>query len=340
MKSRIAICALSAIIAVLSLSFGGCSDGGYENAGNNPQSDSKLFVGNSSNDYSMPENFLSTAEKASKETGAQTDSVLESAPNTPETPSALLGEPTIFIGLDGIPIYTSDIKRIENTEKAPSEVTAADEGAEVFCDGFQYFKKPVGTAFNNYSDPELFDEFDFLGEMPANNNKFERVNVGEEICGLKLVNAASKFAVYDGDEKDGTYYTKDYSDEANAEFEGSITLEGFLYISARNSYEPDGGSLHFTPTEDVLPVIGNHNISETDFGISLCYNVPKLRCVNEVGIINIEPTTCYMDGLGLGDAAYVRATLGSIKYYGSYISAELEGIEVLSDVLVHIEDQF
>lgn len=48
--------------------------------------------------------------------------------------------------------------------------------------------------------------------------------------------------------------------------------------------------------------------------------------------------TCDMDGIGHGDIAYIRATLGIISCGNGGISATLENIVRISDILIHDED--
>ena len=45
-----------------------------------------------------------------------------------------------------------------------------------------------------------------------------------------------------------------------------------------------------------------------------------------------------MDGLGVGDVAYARLTLGNIRCVGRIAEATLENVELLSDILAHDKD--
>ena len=48
---------------------------------------------------------------------------------------------------------------------------------------------------------------------------------------------------------------------------------------------------------------------------------------------------CDSAGLGIGDVALVRLTLSNIRYRNSQtVDAEIEKIELISDILYHAED--
>lgn len=327
MKSRIAVCILSFSVALLSPLLSGCA-GNVENAINSDPNSAEYSTVNSSDNLIKPN-----------------DSEI-SLTDSNDFSSVPLGDPTILIGLDGKPIYTSDITEMTDIAGDPitaDKLTSDNDGAKVICDGFQYFKRPVGVAYNNYENAELFNGLDYIGEVPENKNEWERVNVGDEICGLKLVKATSKFAISpDNYEIYGSYYRSNATGDPIAEFDGTISVKGFLLASPRTLYEPDGGELRFTPIENCLPIIGEV-VTDQTFYTSTVYLIDELICLNEVCTLNVgSPTITYdkIEGLNIGDVVLVSAELGSIKYYGTgSIFAELEDVEVLSDVLVHIDDR-
>jgi hypothetical protein len=208
------------------------------------------------------------------------------------------------------------------------------------CEGFQYFTEPSGISYNNYENSELFDDILYVGEISENKNECRRVNVGDEICGLKLVNAVSEFNIDNYADTPEPYFYDGYlfgvDDERYiAEFEGSIKITGFLGVTPPNDYEPDGGSLHFTPTESKLPILGNNPefFERTNF-IGSEYSV--YSDMQDLGCGFIQELQCDTAGLDMGDMAFVRLTLSNIKYRSSSnISAEIENIELLSDILFH-----
>ncbi len=316
--------------AVLSLTLGGCSD---EKGG----STIDIYSGSTSvSSEGSVNSSLTTIEPM--------ESSVPDASGTFDTSDAPIGEPTTLVGLDGKPIYTSEITEVYDIKGEPTtvdQITPDNDGMEIICDGFQYFKEPSGMAYDNYNNPELFDDMEFIGEMPENKNGFRRVNVGDEICGLTLVNAAAEFLISPGDyDIYKSYYCHEqkFSREYTAEFEGTVTIEGFMNSAARNSYEPYGGALRFTPVENKLPIIGDYFGQETGFAITATFDSFELLSLNESGMIMIDEHNCDLGGLGIGDIMYVRATLSNIKYDGIYVIADLEDMEILSDVLIHVED--
>lgn len=74
------------------------------------------------------------------------------------------------------------------------------------------------------------------------------------------------------------------------------------------------------------------------FAITTAFDTWELLSLNESGLIGIGEPKCDIGNLGIGDIMYVRATLSNIRYFGIYADAELEDMEILSDVLVHIDD--
>lgn len=329
MKSKIAVTVLSIFIAVLSLSIGGCSNGKNESGAAQP-----------SDSGSVPES-----------SSAQEEPPAESAPeSSPESvPEEPKGEPTVFVGLDGETILTTDITDIKDTDKTAAELTEDDLYASVYCSGFTYLMEPTGVSFDNYHNPEMFDGMKFIGEYPENTNKWRRVNVGDEICGLKVKKAHSIFTVNDRGKWVGSYFNEssrwNYDDDTpdpDFELEGEITLEGLLSVDSRNNYDPDGGYMEFTPTENKLPLrpvrrteTGFDPMYDRDWGLTP-YNFLDYKVMSETYRLNlgkIQDATCDMSGVDIGDLAFVRVTVSHI----TPDTAFLEDIEVI-EVLDHAED--
>lgn len=317
MKSRAAVVIFSALVVISSTVLGGCNNSDKTVSDNSKNSSSTTSLA-----------AESTAENNS------------SAPIVPEIPK---GEPTVFIGLDGEPIYTSEITAIDGTDKTAAELTKTDYHTSVLCEGFQYFTEPSGVAYNNYQHSEMFDDIVFTGEIPENKNECRKIKVGGEICGLKLVDAVSEFKIEDYEDTSEPYYYDGYhfgtdSKKPLAQFSGSITIEGFLGATSRNLYEPDGGLLCFNPTESKLPILGN----KPEFCERTNYVGNEFAAFSEMQEIRcgyIQDLKCDCAGLGVGDVAFVRVTISNIKYYNSNsIVAEIENFEMLSDVLVHKKD--
>lgn len=356
MKSRITVGIFSMAIAVLSLSIGGCSGNNSESGESITQSNISGII-NGSGDFTTSESSGNASELSSESSSSDEDG--KSAPSVPS------GEPTIFTGPDGKPIYDSDVVKLINYydtdfSKKAAEITAEDEGAQIICEGFQYFKEPAGTAYNSYENPEMFDGFEFKGEMPENNNAWKRVNVGDEICGLKLKSAVSQFIIGYGDENDfeerGTYYNSEkpdvyqYAENGKlVEFEGSITLTGFLSSSARNYYFPDGGFMDFCPVEDKLPIMCYDEFKTkpntysvmggSEAACAVGENCIMINIKQQSDVKNQQEIEFVDDKPGIGDTVFARVTISNITYAYGYYSADFSKVEILSDVLAHEDDE-
>lgn len=340
MRSKVTVGVISIMIAVCSLTIGGCSGNDSENGENITKSNINNII------YDLGgSSTVESSESASE--NSESSSSGNSAANAPNVPS---GEPTIFIGPDEMPIYDTEVTKITSNDsdfnKKASEITAEDEGLTIFCEGFQYFKEPTGEAYSSFNNPEMFNGAEFKNELPENKNAWKRINVGDEICGLTLKSATSTFNNYNKDnfDKYQTYYTCDVPDFSQfAEFDGSITLTGYLNSSNRNSYEPDGGELRLTPTENKLPIMPAsmmYKIEPETYMIAKSYGGGELYTVNEINLIGLDnPSELDLGCIGIGDTAYVRVTISNIKYLvAQTVTADLVDIEVLSDVLAHEDD--
>lgn len=302
--------------------------------------------------------FGGCAAKSSEES-SQTDSsgTTASAPEVSSTPtsetpsapeeSAPTGEPTFLIGLDGKAILTSEITRLENTDKTSETLTEDDLNADIFCDGFTYVKEPTGVCYNSYKNPELFEDYAFIGEAPVNKNEWKRVNVGDEICGLKVKAAQTHFMTNDwGYKFPARYYNTQYN---FCELEGTAVLVGFLQVTAEAKLYPGtGGQLEFNPCESKLPVMPSYSLNDVKVGfdVDICdrcvFNHTDISIFGEPDCFNLgkfDETDCDLDGLGKGDVAYARVTLDNIKLFcGGGGTATVQKVELLSDILAHDDD--
>lgn len=78
-----------------------------------------------------------SSQTASTSSSSEISSVISEASSAPEE-SAPTGEPTFLIGLDGRAILTSEITKLEATDKTAETLTEDDLYAEAYCDGFTY----------------------------------------------------------------------------------------------------------------------------------------------------------------------------------------------------------
>lgn len=324
MKSNLLlkIFAVILIIPLIALIFGGCSGRSAEGSESSGESSSAL-----------PESGVSSTPESSV---SDTASAAESVPT---------GKPTFLIGMDGKAILTSEITRLEQTDKTAETLTKDDLYADVYCDGFTYVKEPLDIGYDTYNNPEMFNGGEFIGEAPENKNEWKRVYVGDEICGLKVKSAVAHFVVNDWYTFPESQYSSMFS---HVDFEGSVEMEGFLQVTSRSVMYPDGGEIiWFYPIKNKLPIMpavnaDNENRYEKPFESHWVFDVSSLHYAGEsvdgqLGKLN--DAGCDMDGLGVGDVAYARVTIRDIGLGCGGFSGTLEQVELLSDILVHVEDQ-
>lgn len=258
-----------------------------------------------------------------------------------------IDEPTIFMGFGNDKIMSSDVTRV-SIDKKPSEIMPEDLGASVYCDGFCYFKEPMGIAYDSYNDPEMFtwtgnpdktDGNSFYGKLPQNTNKWKRLYVGEEMCGLKLAKATTQFKI--NEPGDGGKIEILTDDENLVEFEGRIEIEGILCVAAPN-LNNDGGWYKFYPTEDKLPILGGSRKTIMDYHIAYAHETCAVHIVNEYPEIQIDKAIGHydeIDGIDIGDAVYARVTLGNIAYSSaSTVCANMDAVEILSEPIAHVDE--
>ena len=267
----------------------------------------------------------------------------------PETPE---GEPTNLILLDGKPIYTSEINpNITDPEiiERLSDYTFYAEPIKpnAVLDTFMFFKPSTGIAYNIHDNPELYNKNEdgirnFIGEVPENTNEYQRVYVGEEICGLTLKTAEMGLIK----NQTGAYSP---TNRYYCEFDGTLTLTGYLYVnSPAEWYGMPGGEMTLYFCEGAIPMIPSSAVEnippeEQGFTDSIIFNHIELLGTSEIPSLSldetIDETAVDMSGISRGDVVKVKATVSNLKCYVSAnyttYSAHLESIEMLSDVIEH-----
>ena len=257
-------------------------------------------------------------------------------------------EPTFLVGPDGKAILKSEITYLTNTKKTVDTLTENDIGAEIYCEGFAYYKLPCGVGYDSYKNPELFNGSDFLGEVPENTNAWKRVYVGDEICGLKVKSATAHFTVA-GNDFLSVPERHFHDDDMGIELEGTVEAEGFLEINSRSIHEELSELMWFYPSAVDLPLTPTNEIVDTERGFETRFKVrglhnnfeDELFCAGEFEKITLGlfwDTDCDMDGLGIGDVAYARVTFGDIRCFGDQAVGRIEKVERLSEILAHVED--
>lgn len=192
----------------------------------------------------------SESESSSTESVPESSDSSESVPDVPEKQQPD-GEPTILKGLDGEPIYTSEITQLttyslEKREEVPTD-TLNPENFSAVCEGFTYVYTPRPSV-DFMSHPELFepseggDSYYYIGEELPDSYEFTRVNVGDKIGGLTVKAASSSF------ENLGYEDSEQFYAQGNIEFEGDVELTGFVVVSEENPlYAESGGNIRFYP---------------------------------------------------------------------------------------------
>lgn len=271
-----------------------------------------------------------------------------SAPSEPVT-SAPKSEPTILIGMDRKPVYAHELSEITKSGEpiTVAELTADNEYARAVCTGFAYLKASTGVTFNMHDNPELFGEdYKFKGEVPVNTNEWQRVNVGDTFCGLTLSKAETCFRI--PDKRNEYSFPEKYYDGSNSayEFDGEITLTGYLYADRRDMYDPDGGMMFFSFGDKPLPLKAmSANSDKTAFDkkymVSTIYGT-DFKGFSECEFIQfdkkLQETEVDMTGIGIGDLVKAKVTISHLTLWSNVVTAHLDDVEVLSDVIVHMED--
>lgn len=265
------------------------------------------------------------------------------------------GEPTNLVGLDGKRIYTSEINtNLTDPEiiERLSDYTFYQEPIKpnAVMDSFLFFKPSTGISYNIHDNPELYAENEngfmhFVGEVPENTNEWQKVNVGDEICGLTLKTAEMGLVMdEDGDFiPTGWYYS---------EFDGEITLTGYLYVSSpAELYNLPGGGmeLYFFDGSVPLPAgsaVTNYSFDKISFSDGTIFNHGDFMGISEVPTLSfdetIDETSVDMTGITLGDVVKVKATVSNFRcsvknitgqQTFSYYTGHLADIEILSDVI-------
>lgn len=287
-------------------------------------------------------------EESSGDSTSSDESSGESASSDESSVSVIPYDQIPFlIGPDGKAIRKSEITGIWNTDKTVATLTEDDLGAEIYCEGFAYYKEPCGVGYDSLKNPELFYGSDFIGEVPENKNEWKRVYVGDEIFGLKVKTANAYFHI--DDRYDFTFPARYYCNQGySIELEGTIEAEGFLQVN--NKIVPDNyysAMIYFYPTTMDLPLVPIPGLVDKDDGFVTrfeayrLFNASQYCCAGEFTPI---PLGYYNDTkidnfkMGVGDIAYARVTLGDIRYLDGSIEAKVEKVVQLTGILDHIDD--
>lgn len=280
----------------------------------------------------------STENSAAFSLGGEENSAAYSEPIT--------SAPTIFIGMDGKPVYAHEITTLKNSDNVTAEeLTEDNEYASAVCNGFAYLKPSTGVTFNMLDNPDLFGTgYEFKGEYPENTNEWKRVNVGETICGLTLTKAETCFRI--PDKRHAYSFPEKYYNGASSryEFEGELTMTGYFYVDKRDPvYDPDGGMLFFGFGDKPLPLKAmSRNADESGFDAN--YNVSAIYGTDIIGASEctfiqfdktFHNTEVDLTGVDIGDLVKAKVTIDRLVLDSNVVLAHLTDIEVLSEPIVH-----
>ena len=239
------ICAIAVIANLAALT--GCNSAEKPDTSDNSQVSSPVSDGNSGADISD----VSGGDDSSDNS--------DSAPE-PTKPD---GEPTFLIGLDGEPVYTSELSEIykidrETWEEIPVETLDRESFDGVVCEGFTYGYIP--RLFVNYIDnPELFKGSDksgfwsYCGEELPDSGEFIRINVGDRFGGLTVKAAGSVFS-------NGWNGFDEFYSSGSVEFDGEVELTGYVDVSKDSPlYGGVEGTIDFFPDPASSAKIPNLN---------------------------------------------------------------------------------
>lgn len=263
---------------------------------------------------------------------------------------------SFLVGLAGDTVQPSDITIAftnDGSDCAPADLVE-DIFSAVMCEGFTYVAQPSMVARNSIDNADVFDSasmvFTDMTEEPVKN--YERLNVGDTICGLTLTEAQANFAR--GSEAQ-TYEMKDgttklgselglreiYFTAGNAKFEGELTMEGYICRFAENDYGVGVGDIIFVPCdgEANFPIMSYRLSGDDGFHhASQVYSLGGFTWQNEFGYVylgNEVDITADISGLP-EDGSFVKATVSVSDpeldcglNFASSVSAQLNDVEII-----------
>lgn len=314
----------------------GCS-GNNESSmtGSVPTSSSAVSSAASSNTVSRAES-VETSSAAVSSSSSEKPVYSYSVINPPESEIQTITIGSAFLyGPAGDELSPSDIKTVitrDGSECAPEDLTEENFSA-VLCEGFTYVAPPSKISRNSVDNADVFDpnSFVFTDTDGSALKNFVRLNVGETICGLTLVkgetnfargNENTEFVLSDGSVKNASELKipEIYFAYASAEFEGELSMTGYISKVAADEYGVQAGDILFVPDdgEADFPVM-SFRLSG-DYGICHApqiYNDNDMTWENEFGYVrlgNVSETTADVSGLP-DDGSFVKAriTADSLK---------------------------
>lgn len=146
--------------------------------------------------------------------------------------------PFALFGPDHVQIRYEDIGQINYKYTASvlndSQLTE-DNWDSIYCYGFGYITQPTGNNFNSIDNPELFDEYGYIGsaDLIGTMGEYKRINVGEKFGNLTLRGAETAF--YSASAVTPQFNGTDPKlrfDSCILNFDGSVSIDAYLVRSS------------------------------------------------------------------------------------------------------------
>ncbi len=329
-----------------------------------------------SNNNESDESSASSASTSTKGSSAVSEAVVSSEKTEESVPSPIIStssEKEIFsvpvisweesvqtvtvggaflFGPAGDEIAPSDIVQVitkDGSECAPEDLTEENFSA-VLCEGFTYVAPPSKISRNSVDNADVFDpnSFVFTDTDGSALKNYVRLNVGDTICGLTLTKGETNFARGFEDKeyvlKDGSVKTgaelgiaEIYFTYGSAEFEGEVTMNGYIARMPEDKYGVQSGDILFVPDdgEADFPVM-SYQLSGDDgiYHAPQVYNDNDLTWENEFGYLR------------LGNASNTTADISALPEDGSFVKARITaesfklncGISMVNAVSASLKD--
>ncbi len=249
--------------------------------------------------------------------------------SSPESIQEIIIGSAFLYGPAGDEISPSDIKTViarDGSDCLPENLTE-DNFSAVLCEGFTYVAQPSKISRNSIDNADVFDADDYIFTDTDGSalKNFVRLNVGDTICGLTLTKGETNFArgsesadyvLKDGSVKKGYElgFPEIYFVYATAEFEGELSMNGYICRVAQDEYGVQAGDILFVPDD-----------GEADFPVM------SFRLSGDDGIFH-APQVYYDNGMAwenefgylqLGNAASTTADISALPEDGSFVKARI-----------------
>lgn len=277
---------------------------------------------------------------------------------------------SFLIGLDGNPVFLSDLIKVtdlEGKELTGEGITLDKLDADSFgtgeCEGFCYLADPIKPAQNTLDTAGYeFPGYDGVAEG-YDSSVFKRYNVGDKYGDLTVKKAGVKFdseayntetfgwePMLKGKDIDfpGVFYKEQY-----VEFEGEVTLTGYLRVNESSDYFPElAGETEFLVDDksNLLPVAhAEKDLDEkggfntfgycTSFGVYGENFISSLDPYGSISLGNIKTFAVDTSKIDLNPSSYtkVKVTIdnivmpGDIEFFNgaAKVKAEVKKLEVI-----------